>query len=107
MTRIEVKAELGNDVITREHGKKMRSPLERALAQAPTTIDFAGIQISSVSFFDESFGVLAGRYGEDLLTKVKFERMDPFDLALVRDVVSSRIREASKRVAKRGLAHTG
>ena len=101
MTRIEVKAELGNEVVTREHGRKMRTLLEKALARAPVTIDFAGMQISSVSFFDESFGVLAGKYGEDLLAKMKFERIDPFDLALLRDIVSSRWREAVKRGARR------
>lgn len=100
MRRIEVKTQLGNDVVTREHGQKMRVLLEKALSHAPVIVDFEGMQITSLSFFDESFGVLAKQYGEALLDKVKFERIDPFDLALVRDVVSSRWREAKKRAAR-------
>lgn len=86
MARIEVKEQLGNDVVSREHGERMRFLLESALAQGnePVIVDFAGIQITSVSFFDESFGVLAKRFGEDLFaTKIKLEEMDPFDLALL------------------------
>lgn len=100
MTRIEVKTQLGHDVVTREHGQKLRGLIEKALSVAPVIVDFEGMQITSVSFFDESFGVLAKQYGEELLlNKVKFERIDPFDLALVRDIVSSRGREAKKREA--------
>lgn len=103
MTRIEVKAQLGDDVVSREHGQKMRLLLEEAIASGslPVVVDFAGMQITSVSFFDESFGMLAKRYGEDgLLAKVKLEGIDPFDLALVRDIVSSRSREIKKKLGK-------
>jgi uncharacterized protein DUF4325 len=101
MTRIEVRAQLGNDVVSREHGERMRTLLEKALEESePVIVDFAGMQITSVSFFDESFGTLAKRYGEDLLAKVKLEEIDPFDLALVRDIVSSRSREAKKKLGK-------
>lgn len=103
MTRIEVKARLGNDVVSREHGQKMRTLLEEALEHGPmpVVVDFAGMQITSVSFFDESFGALAKEYGEDLLIgKIKLEEMDPFDLALVRDIISSRSREATKKLGR-------
>ncbi|MGH7842468.1 MAG: STAS-like domain-containing protein [Candidatus Binataceae bacterium] len=102
MTRIEVKTQLGMDVVSRQHGLKMRILLERALSHGsePVVVDFAGMQITSVSFFDESFGMLAKRYGEDLLTKVQLEEIDPFDLALVRDIISSRSREAKKKLGK-------
>jgi uncharacterized protein DUF4325 len=99
MTRIEVKTQLGQNVVSREHGKTMRALLEKALANtAPVIVDFEGMQITSVSFFDESFGVLAKKYGDEaLLQKVRFERIDPFDLALVKDIIASRWREAKKR----------
>jgi hypothetical protein len=104
MTRIEVKNQMGSEVVTREHGKKLRSLLEKALSDAPVTIDFAGTQITSVSFFDESFGVLAKKYGgETLLSKIKLEEIDPFDLALLRDIVASRSGEAHKR--SKAVAH--
>ncbi len=101
MTRIEVKTQLGQNVVSREHGKTMRALLEKALANTPPVIvDFEGMQITSVSFFDESFGVLAKKHGDEaLLQKVKFERIDPFDLALVKDIIASRWREAKKRTA--------
>ena len=101
MTRIEVKAQLGNDVVSREHGERMRTLLENALEESEVVVvDFAGMQITSVSFFDESFGALAKRYGEGVLAKIKLEEIDPFDLALVRDIVSSRSREAKKKLGK-------
>src|SRR5208282_3400512 len=59
MTRIEVKTQLGQNVVSREHGRKMRALLEKALSDVPpVVVDFEGMQITSVSFFDESFGVL-------------------------------------------------
>ena len=106
MIRIEVKSQLGDDVVSREHGQKMRLLLEKAIANAgePVIVDFAGMQISSVSFFDESFGMLAKRYGEEgLLSKVKLEGMEAFDLALVRDIVSSRSREIKKKLGSKQL----
>ncbi len=97
MARIEVKTQLGNDVVSREHGERMRTLLEQALEKSESVVvDFAGMQITSVSFFDESFGTLAKRYGDDLLVKIKLEEIDPFDLALVRDIVASRARAAKK-----------
>jgi hypothetical protein len=66
----------------------------------PINVDFAGMKITSVSFFDESFGVLAKQYGEQLLEHIKLEEIDPFDLALVRDIVSSRSREAKKKLGR-------
>jgi hypothetical protein len=73
----------------------MRKLLEDALksGDASIVVDFAGMKITSVSFFDESFGTLAKRYGEDLLKKFDLAAIDPFDLHLVRDIVSSRTRE--------------
>jgi STAS-like domain of unknown function (DUF4325) len=104
MTRIEVKTQLGNDVVSREHGEKMRALLEKALeGSEPLVVDFAGMQITSVSFFDESFGVLAKHYGESLLSKIKLEGIDPFDLALLRDIVSARSREAKKKLPKQAV----
>ena len=99
MTRIEVKTQLGQNVVSREHGRKMRALLEKALSDVPpVVVDFEGMQITSVSFFDESFGVLAKQYGEDtLLSKMEFKRIDPFDLALVKDIINSRSREAAKK----------
>jgi hypothetical protein len=100
MSTILVSKELGGDIVTREHGKRLRELVEKSLASGPVVVDFEGLQITSVSFFDEAFGQLAGRYGETLLEVVQLERIDPFDLELLRDIVRSRAREARKRAAR-------
>jgi STAS-like domain of unknown function (DUF4325)/Uncharacterized protein conserved in bacteria (DUF2188) len=98
MVRIEVKRQLGSDIVTREHGKKLRELVTREWQVEPVIVDFAGLQVNSVSFFDEAFGQLALHYGEkELRQKIRFEGLDKFDQALVRDVIGSRSREARKR----------
>jgi hypothetical protein len=98
MRRIEIKQELGSEIVTREHGRKLREIVEGALSDPPVAIDFGGLQINSVSFFDEAFGQLAVRCGEEELDrKIQFEGLDKFDTALLRDIISSRSREAQKR----------
>jgi hypothetical protein len=98
MQRIEIKRELGADVVTREHGEKLRTLIEERWKGSFVTVDFGGLQVNSVSFFDEAFGQLALRYGEEeLRRKVQYEGLDKFDQALVNDIISSRSREARKR----------
>src|SRR5258708_1284569 len=98
MRRVEIRKELGAEVVTREHGRKLRAIVEEALAAPPVLIDFDGLRINSVSFFDEAFGQLALRSGEEELhRKIEFKGLDGFDTALLRDIISSRSREAQKR----------
>lgn len=98
MRRIEIRRELGSEIVTREHGRKLREMVEAALSNPPVTVDFDDLQINSVSFFDEAFGQLALRCGEDELNrKIRFEGLDKFDTALLHDIISSRAREAQKR----------
>ncbi len=98
MQRIEVQRQLGNRIVTREDGRRLRDLIERGLNSPPVVVDFEGLQVTSVSFFDEAFGALALRMGDTkLLDDVRFERMDKFDLALVKDIISSRAREAKAR----------
>lgn len=98
MKRIEIKRELGADIVTREHGEKLRSLIEDRWKSGTVVVDFGGLQINSVSFFDQAFGQLALRYGEEALRqKVRFEGLEKFDEALLNDIISSRSREARKR----------
>jgi hypothetical protein len=98
MKRIEIRQELGSEIVTREHGRKLREIVESALPHPPVTVDFGGLQINSVSFFDEAFGQLALRFGQEELNRnVLFEGLDKFDVALLHDIISSRSREAQKR----------
>jgi hypothetical protein len=98
MKRIEIRQELGSEIVTREHGRKLREIVEGALSDPLVTIDFGGLQINSVSFFDEAFGQLALHRGEEeIRRKIRFEGLDKFDTALLQDIISSRAREAQKR----------
>ena len=101
MTVIEVPKALGDEIVTREHGAKLRTLIEAELKSPPVTVDFGGLQIASVSFSDEAFGQLALKCGEaDLRAKVRVRAIDPFDQALMNDIVHSRSVEGEKR-AKR------
>ena len=96
MQRIEIQRQLGNRIVTREDGRRLRDLIEQRLNDPPVVVDFEGLQVTSVSFFDEAFGALVLRMGDNqLLHDVRFERIDKFDLALVKDIISSRAREAS------------
>ena len=98
MKRIEIGRELGIEIVTREHGRKLRQLVESALSEPPVVIDFGGLQINSVSFFDEAFGQMALHHGEDEINqKIRFEGLDKFDAALLQDIIASRSREAQKR----------
>lgn len=97
---IEVTKQLGDDVVTRDHGRRLHALIEERLGEPPVVIDFGGLQITSVSFFDEAFGRLAREYGEELLALVELRRIDAFDLALIQDIVRSRAAEARKRAAR-------
>ncbi len=99
MTTIVVSRDLGERVVTREHGRVLRDLVEQRLGTPPVVVDFEGLQITSVSFFDEAFGKLAQKLGVGILDVVKLERIDPFDLALVQDIIHSRAEEARKRAA--------
>jgi hypothetical protein len=101
MSEIVVSEELGGDVVTREHGKRLRSLVEERMSSGHVIIDFGGLQITSVSFFDEAFGMLARRLGESLMQRIEFKSIDPFDYELVKDIVHSRAEEARKRSARR------
>jgi STAS-like domain of unknown function (DUF4325) len=59
MVRIEVKRQLGSQIVTREHGKRLRELVTREWQRQPVIVDFGGLQVNSVSFFDEAFGQLA------------------------------------------------
>lgn len=100
MIRINVSEELKDKIVTREHGRRLFELVSAGLSNPPVIVDFDGLQVTSVSFFDEAFSHLAVRLGHDgFAEKVKFENIDPFDLALVNDIVLSRPRQARKRAS--------
>jgi hypothetical protein len=109
MVSIDVKKELGADVVTREHGRRLRDLVLSSWTNPPVVVDFDGLQITSVSFFDESLGQITLKYGiKELQRRVQLINLDKFDQALLKDILESRNREAgrrSKRVPEAAKLH--
>jgi hypothetical protein len=60
----------------------------------PMVLDFDGVVIASVSFFDESFGLLALRYPlQELTRRFKVENINAPDRRLLNTIVLARDRE--------------
>lgn len=104
--KIEVAKELGDDIVTREHGKRLNALVHDALRGTETvTVDFDGLQVTSVSFFDEAFGRLAQAIGQEgFAATIRLQNIDPFDLALVNDIVVSRSREKTRGKRSAGVS---
>ncbi len=86
--------------VSRADGNALRQHIEEHWREPqPTVVDFRGVTIASVSFFDESFGMLALLHPVDDLTRhIKVENIAPPDRKLLNSIVLSRQRE---REAKR------
>lgn len=100
--RIDIRETLGNDIVTRPHGERLRELVQNVInAGEQVTVDFGGLLVTSVSFFDEAFGTIAREIGHEGFAQViRFEGIDPFDLALVNDIVLSRSRERTRLAGK-------
>jgi hypothetical protein len=94
---IEVKKELGSEVVTREHGKRLRELILKGWSDPPVVVDFHGLRINSVSFFDEAFGQIALTHSAQELKKVESCGLEKFDAALLHDIITSRLGEARKK----------
>lgn len=103
MTRIDVVRDLGGNIVTREHGRQLREMILTGLESAEkVTVDFGGVQITSVSFFDEALGQIALKHpGVKIDAAVVLDRIDPFDRQLVDDILASRRREAERKKSAR------
>jgi len=90
--RIVLKDKCAKQTITRGDGKAVAEMLAEAWNKDDKiTIDFSNILIASVSFLDEAFGKLAFEYPKEILTqKLAFDNMDPYDRALLNDILKSR-----------------
>jgi len=96
---INIKDHYGKASITREHGARLRSFLDSNWKKTDVfQIDFAGIKIASVSFFDEAFGKLASTVSlEELKGKFKMQSIDDFDLQILNNVIKSRYEREKKK----------
>ena len=85
--------------VSRKDGEALRDLLEAHWNDSdPLVLDFQGVVIASVSFFDESFGTLALRHPLTEVTKrIKVEHMQPEDRKLLNTLVLARQRERDSR----------
>jgi hypothetical protein len=81
--------------VTRGDGAHLRRAIEvRWTEPEQLVLDFTGVRIASVSFFDESLGLLAKHHPlEELTRRVRVENMAPADKALLNSIVVGRARE--------------
>jgi hypothetical protein len=81
--------------VTRGDGAHLRREIEKHWNEPePVVLDFSGVRIASVSFFDESLGLLAKEHGlTDLKNRVRIENIDASDRSLLNRIVTSRARE--------------
>jgi hypothetical protein len=67
----------------------------------PIVLDFKDVVIASISFFDESFGVLALHHPlAELTRRIKVENIDPPDRQLLNTIVLARERERTAKISE-------
>jgi hypothetical protein len=91
--------------VTREDGARIRHAIEEHWEDPePVTLDFGDGRIASISFFDESLGLLAESHSlEDLRSRVRIERILESDRALLNRILNDRARKrASNAVVATG-----
>lgn len=95
MYRINLKETCGKQTVTRKDGQAVADMISKNWnKEEKITIDFSNIQIASVSFFDQAFGMLAFNYNKDeLKQKLNFENLDDYDRALLNDILISRFHQ--------------
>ena len=99
---INIKKHCGDDCVSRDDGFRLREWIEKEWKNNDKlTFDFGNLLIASVSFIDEAFAKLAFNHRkEELVNKLKFENLRPFDRALLNDLVLARIRESESSLKK-------
>jgi hypothetical protein len=95
MSRLHISEFCKSSHVTRGDGAHLRRAIEQRWSEPDQLVlDFLGVRVASVSFFDESLGLLAKRHELDELTRrVRVENMDPADKALLNSIVLARSRE--------------
>ena len=92
MPRINIATYCKAARVSRGDGALLRKAIEESWdSWEQIVLDFSNVTIASVSFFDESLGMLARRHPLDDLVRV--ENMMPSDRALLNSIVLSRAKE--------------
>ncbi len=92
---IDIKKTCGKNIITREDGEIIQAKIYDAWEKEDEIVlDFKNIQIASVSFIDEAFGMLANMFSRDEMKgKLDFVNMDVYDKQLLNDILISRFKQ--------------
>lgn len=93
---IDVPGICGEDLISREAGRKIRELILSHWNEPILELHFNGRRIGSVSFFDEAIGLLMKREGKNLdemRQKLKFPDLLKEDRILLKYTMSARIKE--------------
>lgn len=93
-----VKLFLHSKVTSRADGEVLREHLLRNWDSVDSfELDFNGLQVASVSFLDEAFGMLAEHYGKkEILQKVKTQNVDELDQKMLDSILRSRLSQFKK-----------
>lgn len=102
MPRLTVTQVCGQSRVTRDDGARLRAAIVAAWSDAePLEIDFEGVSIASVSFFDEAFARLALEHPLDVLRRrLKLTGLTPQDRKLLNTLLQSRSREREHAIAE-------
>ena len=103
MARIDVAEFCSGAHLTRADGARLRAEIEGHWNDSdPVCLDFKGLRIASVSFFDESLGLLALKHAlDELARRVRIENINPPDRELLNKIVSTRAKERDEASASR------
>jgi|SRR5579885_1821417 len=94
--KVNVSEICGEDIISRDAGKKIRDLILSHWEEDEIEVIFGGRGVGSVSFFDEAVGLLMKRGGkkiEDIRRKLKFPDLKTEDRKLLNYVFSTRAQE--------------
>lgn len=90
----------GDDIISRDAGKKIRDLILANWDEDEIRLIVAGRTVGSVSFFDEAIGLLMKRGNKspnEVLKKLKFPDLKPEDKTLLNYVFATRNKEFLKK----------
>ncbi len=93
---IDVVQVCGEDIISRDSGRKVRDLILSCWDEPSIDVIFGGRRVGSVSFFDEAIGLLMKRgkkSAEEIGSKLKFPDLKPEDRRLLNHVFSARVQE--------------
>lgn len=89
----------GDDVISRDSGRKVRDLILAHWNEPQIRLLFSGRTVGSVSFFDEAIGLLLKRGNktpDELKNKLVFPDLKAADRMLLNYVVATRVKESAK-----------